>query len=410
MKSLTAAAVLLCLLALPARAKADVVLEWNAIALSTIAAPNPFAQSRFLAITQLAIFEAVNAVTGDYAGYLDPPVVASAGASAEAAAVAAAHAVLVKYFPASAATLDAKRALSLAAIPDGAAKDAGIAAGLAAAQAITAQRANDGAANAAFYMPASTLAGVWQLTPSCNPLLGGVLFHWGQVTPLSLPAAAGFVLDPPPSLDSNEYVKDYNEVKRVGGVNSTARSQDRTDNALFYAASSPGFVLNTAARQLAAGRGDPLSKNAWALALLNMSINDSLIVSFATKYAHVYWRPETAIQTDIDGNDKTAPDPSFRPLIVTPCFPSYPSNHASGTNGGLEILRRVYGAAGHHLTITNAALGMTREYSSLEQLADDVDDARIHGGIHFRFDQAAGNRLGRAVATYVYKHTLRKKE
>ena len=89
-------------------------------------------------------------------------------------------------------------------------------------------------------------------------------------------------------------------------------------------------------------------------------------------------------------------------------FPSYPSNHASGTNGGLEILRRVYGAAGHSLTLANTTLGVTRQYTSLEQISDDVDDARVNGGIHFRFDQAGGNRLGREVATYVYKQALRK--
>jgi hypothetical protein len=401
MKKVYAAVALVVLLAGPATARADAVLDWNAIALSTIAAPTPFAQARFLAIVQLAVFEAVNSVTGEYAPYLDPPLTATAGASADSAAVAAAHAVLLKYFPASAATLTARRAESLAAIPD-AGKAAGIAAGLAAAEAVMALRANDGSAAAAWYLPASTLAGEWQLTPSCNPLLGGVLYHWGKVTPFGIDNASDFIPGPPPALGSNAYRKDYEEVKRMGGVNSTERSLERSDNARFYVASSPGFVLNTAARQLSAARGDSLAKNAWALALLNMSINDSLIASFATKYTYYLWRPETAIRTD-DGNDRTTPDPGFVPFVLTPCFPSYPSNHASGTNGGLEILRRVYGSAGHTISIPNAALGMTKTYSSLEQIADDVDDARVLGGIHFRFDQVAGNRLGRAVATFIYK-------
>ena len=120
-----------------------------------------------------------------------------------------------------------------------------------------------------------------------------------------------------------------------------------------------------------------------------------------------------------DGNDKTQGDTTFTPFINTPCFRGYPSNHASGTNGGLEMLRRLFGAAGHTITITAAlpplttvtpalpATVVTRHYTQLKGVADDVDDACVYGGIHFRFDQQAGNTLGRAVATYVYKNTLR---
>jgi hypothetical protein len=140
-----------------------------------------------------------------------------------------------------------------------------------------------------------------------------------------------------------------------------------------------------------------------------MTINDAFIVSFKTKYQYNLWRPVTAIRLgDTDGNRKTDPDPLFSPFISTPCFPSYPSNHAAGTNSGLEILRRIYGAAGHSLTMPHPTLPLTLHYSALKQIADDVDDARVFGGIHFRFDQVEGGRLGREVATYVYKHNLRK--
>jgi hypothetical protein len=417
-------AAVICVLLSPAIARADVVLDWNVIAVNTAIAngQSPFAQARFAAITQLAVFEAVNAVTGDYEPYLltdgHPTIVAPAGASADAAAVAAAYRVLWTYFssnPATATALNDARASSLAAIPAGQSKDDGIATGEAAAAAMTALRANDGSAPAAFYEPGPTTTGLWQATPSCpiNPATGlrrGVLAQWGSMTPFGLSAAAAFIPEGPPSINSTRYLKDYNEVMTVGGMNSTARPQDRADVARFYAAASPAYLLNSVARQLSIARGDTMSENARALALINMASSDGLVVSFATKYTYILWRPETAIRAaDTDGNPKTVADSTFVPFITTPCFPSYPSNHASGTNSGLEALRRLYGAAGHAITMTHPGVpGVTFEYTALKQLSDDVDDARVYGGIHFRFDQEAGGRLGREVATYVFKHNLRR--
>ena len=340
-----------------ATASADVVLDWNAIAIRTLHTQpppgvNPFFQARFMSITQLAVFEAVNAVNGGYEPYLGT-VVAGPGASADAAAIAAAYRVLVTYFSSAAtvAALDADRTSFLGAIPDGPAKTAGIEAGEAAAQAMIALRANDGSAPVPPFVPSSALAGEWQLTPGCT---GGVFYQWSGVRPFGIPDAAAFVPAPPPDLSSNRYAKDYLEVKTVGSMDSTQRPQDRADVARYYAAASPSLVLNMAARQLASARGDSLSKNARSLAVLNMAINDSLIVSFKAKYQYNFWRPVTAIRAgDSDGNDRTDSDPAFTPYISTPCFPSYPSNHASGTNGGLEVLRRVYGAAGHSFTLTH---------------------------------------------------------
>ena len=414
-------------------ARADVVLEWNAIAVRTLTTQtppvNPFAQARFAAIIQLAVFEAVNAITGEYESYLGSavaparaPIIAPAGASAEAAAIAAAHAVLVNYFPGSAATLDAARDASLAALPSGAAKANGISTGLAAAAAVIAERVGDGSSPLTFSLPPSLAAGTWEMTPGCprdagGNYLGGMFANWGDLRPFGVvPPAMGhwadaFLPPPPPALTSNQYTKDYNEVKPVGAASSTERPADRTTVAQFYAASSPTFVFHSIARQLAAARGDSLSANARSLALVSIATNDSLIASFFTKYYYFFWRPYTAIRGSIDdGNSKTAADPEFTPLIATPCFPSYPSNHASGSNAAAETLRRVYGAAGHSITLSNTipSLGgvVTLIYTSLQQICDDIDDARIYGGIHFRFDQEAGVRLGREIATSIYKNNL----
>ena len=414
--SVTLVALLVCS---PIAAQGDVVLDWNAIAVSTLVgqSQSPYAQSRFMAITQLAVFEAVNAITHDYQPYLGT-VVAPAGASADAAAVAAAYHVLKNYFPLAAATLDADYAASLAAIPDGSAKSGGMATGQAAAAQMIARRLNDGASPPQFYAPASTDPGVWQLTPSC-PAAGGVGFQWQNITPFGVPSAPGrqawiaqFAPGPPPALTSRRYAKDYNELKRVGSVTSdlTERPQDRADAARFYATSSPAFVFNLAARQVAAAERSSLSKNARALALLNMASNDSLVASFWTKYHYQLWRPETAIvEGNLDGNARTDADTTYVPYIRTPCFPSYPSNHGSASDSAAEILRRAYGEGGHAITMANPAVpGVTFDYTRFNQITDDISDARVYGGIHFRFDQDAGTELGRDIGTYVYTHNLRR--
>jgi hypothetical protein len=424
---------LLAWLASASPARADVVLHWDEIATRTLAtqtpAVSPFAQARFAAIVQLAVFEAVNAISGEYTPYLGSavapssgPIVAPAGASIDAAAIAAAHAVLVHYFPGSAVALNAERDASLAVIPDGTAKTNGIATGVAAAAALIAERVGDGASPQTFYLPPSPLSpGEWDITPGCpadangNPL-GGILLNWQNIRPFGVAAPHGgdwreaFRPAPPPAITSNRYAKDYDELRRVGGVGSTERPADRAINARFIAALSPTFVSHAVARQLAAGRAQSVTTNARILALMSIATTDSLVASMAAKYHYLYWRPVTAIRAgDTDDNPKTDADAGFTPFVTTPCFPSYPSNHASGSNAALETLRRFYGTAGHTISIsaTIPVVGpVTQEYTSLKQIAHDVDDARVYGGIHFRFDQDAGARLGRGVATFVVKYNL----
>ena len=404
---------MLALLLGSAVASADVVLDWNDIAVNTAIAngQNPFAQARYAAIVQLAVFEAVNAITGDYQPYLGT-ITAPPGASAEAAAIEAAYRVLRTYFPASALTLDADLANSLASIADGQAKNDGIAVGQAAAAAMIALRANDGSSPPKFYTPGPPVPGAWQATPTCpvvNGVAVGLFFHWQNVTPFGIPSAYAYLLDPPPALTSNAYAKTYTEVMTVGSLTSTERPQDRADVVEFFEFTTPTQALNQAARQVAQESYHSLSENARALALINMAISDSFVASFFNKYHYIFWRPETAIRAgDTDGNPKTEADPNFLPFIATPCFPGYPSNHASGTDGGTEIMRRLYGEGGHAITLSNPAVpNIVLQYTTFKQISDDVDDARVYGGIHFRTDQEAGRRLGRAIGTAVYKNNLR---
>jgi hypothetical protein len=403
-----AVAVISLVLFTPVLARADAVLDWNAIATS-LPAPNGFEGARRLAIVQLAVFEAVNSITGEYEPYLGT-VVPIAGASPDAAAVQAAYHVLKAFHPLN-TDLDTWRASSLALIADGAAKEAGIATGQAAAIAVLDSRANDGSAATDLYFPSSANPGEWQLTTGCT---AGLFSYWSQVRPFGITGTSEFILPAPPALDSVEYAKDYLDVKTVGEMSAdlTVRPQDRADVVRFYAVTGAPYVFSSAARQISVAQQRSLSHNARTLAVMAMAINDSYIVSFATKYTYKLWRPETAIrQGDFDGNDRTEGNPAFQTFIGTPCFPSYPSNHASGSRAAAEVLRRAYGEGEHVITIVNPLVpsisGITLHYETFNEICNDVDDARVYGGIHFRFDQDGGNRLGRAVATYVYKNLLR---
>ena len=386
-------------------AHADVVVDWNTIMLNTISGQNPFAQARLSAITQLAVFEAVNACTGTYEPYLGT-LNAPPGASPEAAAIVAAYTVLKHYFQA-AATLDAARDTSLLAIPDGVAKTDGMNAGEAAGNAMIAARANDGSSPLETFLPASTDPGVWQPTP---PAFGpGLFLNWGTVTPFGIQRGDQFRLGPPPALTSEQYRKAYDEVKMVGEVNSAARPQDRTDVAHFYAAATPVQVWNATAQQVIAERAISISAEARAYALLNMAMSDALVAVFDTKYFYVFWRPVTAIRAgDADGNPNTDGDTAWTPLINTPSFPSYASAHGSASGAAAKVLSRLFSAAGHTITLSNPALpGLALHYTTFRQITDDVSDARVYGGIHFRFDQDEGNTLGREVGRYVLNHNLR---
>ncbi len=397
-------------------ASADVVLDWNTIGVDTAVAnhANPYAQARYAAIVQLAVFEAVNSITHHYQPYLGT-ITAPPGASAEAAAIEAAYQVLSAYFPASQQTLYGDWITSMGAIPNGQAKTDGIATGDAAAAAMIALRQNDGSSPPQFAIPGPPVPGQWQATASCpimNGIAVGVGFQWPNVTPFGIASASDFLLAPPPALPSNRYAKTYNEVMTVGSIDSTERPPDRANVALFYAASSPVQVFNQAAQQVAVELGRSLSENARALALINMAMSDSLVAAFLNKYHYNFWRPETAIHGgDTDGNPKTAGDPNWAPFIVTPCFPSYPSNHGSAGNAAAAVMRLLYGEAGHSITLTNPALpDIVLQYNSFKQITDDISDARVYGGIHFRTDQEAGERLGRALGGAVYRKNLRPKE
>jgi PAP2 superfamily len=390
-----------------AHARADVVSDWNTVMLTTVSGQNPFAQARYAAITQLAVFEAVNAITREFKPYLGT-VRASPGASAEAAAATAAYRVLLTYFPGNVTDLNAALSSSLDPIQNGWEKDAGIAAGEAAANALIALRQNDGSTPPEFYVPPSSDAGQWLSTPLCSAA-GGALLHWRNVTPFGIESADQFRSDPPPALSSHAYARAFNEVKRVGGANSTERPQDRSDVAQLYAAIAAPAVWNIVTRQVVAVERVSLSEIARTFALVNMAISDAAVAVFDTKYHYVFWRPETAIHfADIDNNPRTDVDTSFTPFIPAPCFPSYPSGHGALSNAARVVLQSLYGRHRRSvITLSSQALGITLTYRSLRQITEDIADARVYGGIHYRFDQDEGAEQGREVGEFIFRHFLR---
>jgi len=383
-----------------------VVREWNEIAIKAIL-PNgpPFTAARFMTITQLAVFEAVNSISGKYEPYLGT-VSAPTGASEEAAAVVAAHNVLVAYFPAQTASLDLKRDNSLSGIVDSQSKTDGMAVGAAAAAAMIANRMNDGSSPLMTYTPTSLDPYEWQITPGCA---AGVFRNWPNVTPFAIESSSQFRSEPPPELGSGVYAQDYNELQRVGGINSPNRPQDRTDVARLYAVGPGHWTWNYTLLQIASTRNDDIVDTARTMAVMNMAINDAYISGFETKYFYKTWRPVTAIpRGDEDGNKWTTPG-AFTPLISTPCFPGYPSNHGTGSGAARTVLERAYGRFGHSIDVFHPLQPtIVLHYSDLRAITDDVADARVYGGIHFRFDQDAGERQGHAVGQYVYNNRLKK--
>ena len=235
--------------------------------------------------------------------------------------------------------------------------------------------------------------GEWQSTTGC-PAAGGILLHWRNVTPFAIESSSQFRSEPPPALTSNAYRKDFEEVSQVGDVGSLVRTAAQADAARFYNVVLAIATWNPAVRQVAAQEATTLAENARALALLNMAISDALVTVMETKYHYTFWRPETAVP--------------MVPFITTPCFPSYPSAHASASYAAEEIARRIFGAGGHAIVLTSPpTVGVTLRYSTFKEIAREIDDARVFGGIHFRFDQEAGAVQGREIGAYIYKNFLR---
>ena len=385
----------------------DVVTEWNQQALTLILLPaaalTAVPQIRIMAIVHVAVHDAVNGITGKYDTYLSPGP-APANASPEAAAIAAAHHTLRNLFQSQAASLDSLFAQSLAS--HGLSEnDPGIAYGRSAAAAILALRANDHSAEAQFDYdaPGAGSPGVWVRLNNAPAQLPG----WGKVTPFVLRSGSQFRPDPPPALDSKQYAKDYNEIKAIGELNSTTRTNEQTQIALFWRA-SPAAIWNPVLTQVAATRNLSLSATARIFALFYLASADASIACWDAKYTYNSWRPISAIRGgESDGNESTAGDAAWSPLIATPPHPEYPSGHSTNSSAMAMILESMFEDK-PDVPIVVTQTGITRQWNTFSEGVDEVIGARIYSGIHFRTADEVGARIGRKVARFVLNHSLQR--
>lgn len=392
-----------------AQAQADFVTEWNQIAEgAAVAAGAPPFRARVMAMTQIAVHDALNSIEPRYERY-NPLPAAAPGSSAPAAAATAAYRVLAQLVPSQAAALAVTYANRIDEVPECPAEypgcmEDGIAAGERAALAILARRESDGSATPHLPYSAEPGPGVYQPT-SGPPQFAG----WARTTPFVLTSPSQFRSDPSEIFDltSAAYARDYNEVKRVGSPTSEAdghRTPDQSAVARFWPAAGAGW--NSVARMIAAGRGFDPWAHARLFALLNMGLSDSAVSVFDTKYAYTFWRPVTAIRAgDTDNNPATEADPAWTSYQATPPYPDYTCGLTTNAGAAVEVLRQQFGS--DDLPYTFTAAGITRSFATLTQAADEAVDARVFGGMHFRTGCVQGVRQGEHVGRYVSRHALR---
>lgn len=388
----------------------DIVLDWNAHAANSIVGvamqPPPRGLIR-LAMVHVAMYDAVNAVEGyPFTAYAVTPNVILP-ASAEAAAAAAAHDVLVALFPHQQTDLDAKYAASLAAIPDGTAKINGISVGQQAAAGILVFRADDGRDAVVLYAPGSG-PGFWNPTPpGFLPAQAPEVAH---VRPFTLEIPSQFRADPPPDLSSERWVRDYNETKNLGGATGSTRTPEQTDLARFVS-DQPMLQWNRAWRRISAAREMSLVDNARFFAMLTTASSDALIACWDSKFFYSFWRPVTAIRAGhTDGNPETEPDPTWIGLVTTPNHPEYPAAHGCFSSASTETLEFFFGTDSFNFMMDSAVAGLThpvRNYTAFSQALDDALAARIYGGMHYRNSCEKGAIIGRQVSRFATRHFFR---
>jgi hypothetical protein len=387
----------------------NVVLDWNELLLRSFPAQPPRVPlSRNLALVHVAMFDAVNAIDGSYEPYA-AHVKASSGASVEAAAAQAAHDTLAALYPSRQTIFDDALAQDLADIPPGLARQ-GVAVGAEVARQILALRANDGASAIVTYTPPNTDPGQWQPTaPDFSPAANA---HVPYVTPFAVESSAQFRPGPPPALNSPEYAAAFNEVKALGSANSTVRTPDQTlVGMLWRERLSNHQVWNRIAQDVAAARDLSVPESARLFALMDIALNDGLETSFAAKYHYTLWRPITAIRrADEDGNPATEADPTWMTLHPnTPAYPTYSGNAAAIGAASATVLANFFGADAIPFQIDWSPYGfagVTRSYGGFWAAADEMARSRVYGGIHFSFDNTAGQQIGRDVGNYVMDHYL----
>jgi hypothetical protein len=419
---LVAAVAVIAALGSPGVARGDAVTQWNVNASSAIFAAGPTAHASTLsfAMVQGAVYDAVNAIEGGYQPYLVKRA-ANPGDSKDAAVATAAYRVLLAVVPAdqtaALADLASQYSTALAAIPDGSAKTGGIAAGEAAAAAMLAARANDGRnPTTPFPFVFGTTPGAWRVSP---PLTAPEPAAWvGNVKTFLVPSAKMLRSDGPNALRSHAYAKDFREVKSLGSLSSTRRTEDQTNAAIFWQ-SQPLGLYGGVMRSLSARFGLTTAENARLFAMVSLAAADGAIGCWNDKYYWNFWRPIDAIRlAATDGNRKTRADPNWKalfdpatvttPPLATPNFPDHPSGHSCVSSAILNTMRDFFGTDKIGFDIVSSRFpgtpAQTRHFDRFSHALKEVIDARVWGGIHFRTADTQGAVIGKRVARWERKH------
>ena len=392
------ASIFLCITAVLATpARAEVVSDWNATAVTIVNHPTLGAQGRqlpYLSMVHAAIYDAVNGIDQRYTVLGVSPSADTHGASKQAAAASAGYHLLSTLFPAQQATLDGAYAASLAVIPDSPSKTKGIAVGEKVAAAWIALRDGDGRdAPAPPYIP-GTDPGDYQLTgpPPILTWLPGM-------RPFTFEYASQFRAYGPPDLTSEQYARDLEAVMALGSATSTERTSEQTEIALFHT-ENPNIFWWRNLRDLAAAKGLGTVASARLFAMVVVGQGDAILACFDSKYYFNFWRPQTAIPAaDLDDNPATEADNAWSPFAPTPPHPEYPAAHGCATGATAEILQHFFGTKRIRFTFTSTVPGtLPHRYRSTDELIDEVILARIYGGMHYPTSGTHGAVLGEKVA------------
>jgi hypothetical protein len=397
--------ILVGIVATSAEIKADVVADWNRVATDVLLA-NPTAHPfTHLAMTQVAIYDAVNAIDGRYSVYAIRPEASPLGASQEAAAAAAGYFLLSSLFPGQQGLLDSAYSTSLAAIPDGVAETKGIAIGKEVAAKVIALRANDGRSAIVPYVFGSG-PGVYQPTP---PGFGPPITpHVALVTPFALQRPDQFRAYGPPDLTSAQYAADFEKVRELGAANSTKRTASQTEIGRFHT-ESPVTFLTRNLRAVAVERNLETAQSARLFAMMYVAEADAVIACWDSKYYYNFWRPVTAIAAaDTDGNPATVADAAWLPLANTPPHPEYPSAHGCSFGAVTEAINAFFGTHKVKMTFTSTVPGsVPHVFDRTDELTEEVIAARVYGGMHFPTAGRHGIEMGKRVGKWMVKNYFR---
>ena len=387
------------------------VIQWNRnllVIVRTPGAQSPTVHStRSFAIMHAAIYDAVNAIDRTHQPYLIRLTGVPRSASQDAAAVAAAHRVLVALYRAFKTTLDAELQQSLAQIADDQDKVEGIRIGQTVADSILAARSNDGSNAQPIPYVFGTAPGDYQSTPP-NFVAQPQFTHWSRVTPFALQSANQFRPGPPPLLTSDAYSDAFNQVKSLGIAGSTTATPDEIVIGRFWNGAIQNY-WNEISQTASVARSLTTAQNARLFALLNLSLADNVIAFYDAKYTYNLWRPVTAIRAgDTDDNPDTVGDPNWLPEVGrTAPDPSYPGAHAVISAAAADVLISFFERDHFELNVTSEVLsGVERSFTSFSAAAEEATLSRIFAGQHFRFDLTTGQRLGREIADFVVDNFL----